>query len=205
MNSATKMTVTLSGLALAAGSLAGCTINIGAPNQGDGMMNNSQENSAGFSPRDLMFADMMIPHHNQAVEMSDLAAERSQNPELLALAKEIKSAQEKEVTQMQSWLDESEGEGGMGGMDHSGHGGGIDDMGGMLTPEEMQALENTSGAEFDRLWLTGMIEHHEGAIQMARMVTNSANAEVEKLGNDIVKTQKAEIQQMKELLAALGS
>lgn len=187
--------VTVAGLAL-----AGCTINIGVPNdQGKqgGMMRSSQ-NSAGYSQQDLMFAQMMIPHHEQAVEMSTLAETRTTNPEVLALAKQIKAAQSPEIEQMQGWLDAS-GSGEMNmDMDHMGHG-----MQGMLSDQQMTALENAQGAQFDKLYLEGMIEHHEGAIQMAHMIENSDNAEARKLAEAIVTSQTAEIKQMKQMLSAM--
>ena len=76
-------------------------------------------------------------------------------------------------------------------------------MGGMLTEEQMTALSNASGAEFDKLYLQGMIAHHEGAIHMAQMVTDSSNAEAKQLGENVVKTQTAEIEKMKQMLAGM--
>lgn len=203
MNKVTRLIVSGSALALAAGTLAGCTINIGVPGADSdrrqhGMMD-SQQNSAGFSKQDLMFAQMMIPHHEQAVEMSTLAETRSTNPEVLALAKQIKAAQQPEIEQMQGWLDASGVSATEMDMDHMGHG-----MGGMLSTEQMDALENASGAAFDKLYLEGMIEHHEGAIQMAHMITDSSNTEARELGDAIVKTQTAEIAKMKQLLTTLA-
>jgi uncharacterized protein (DUF305 family) len=183
--------------------LSGCTINMGSPDDddrrsgmrgesgpGDGMMGDAD--SAGFNPADIMFAQMMIPHHQQAVDMSELAIENAVDPEVRALAEQIRNAQAPEIELMESWLDEagvrmSMGEHGMG-------------MGGMLSEDEMTALENATGAEFERLYLEGMIEHHEGAIQMAQMILDSENPEVKELGEAIVESQTAEIEQMKEML-----
>jgi uncharacterized protein (DUF305 family) len=142
-----------------------------------------------FSSQDLMFAEMMIPHHEQAIEMSDLALATSQDPEVLALATQIKNAQAPEIDQMKSW-------GGSHMGSHAGH-----MMDGMLTDEEMQMLSKAMGKEFDRLFLEGMIKHHEGAIEMAEMVVDSTNQEVSTLANAIIATQKEEIQSMKELLS----
>ena len=208
MSSRSKILTATASVFVASLALVGCTINVNVPpnNRDGGDMMNSQQNAAGFSGRDLMFAQMMIPHHEQAVEMSTLAETRSTNPELLALAKQIKDAQAPEIVQMQGWLDASGDAGGMGGMgemngmDHSGHG-----MGGMLSEEQMHALTKASGAEFDRLWLEGMIEHHEGALQMTRMIEDSSNPEVKKLADDIIRTQTAEIKQMKQMLATMGA
>lgn len=141
-----------------------------------------------------MFAQMMIPHHQQAVDMSTLAETRTTNPELLALAKQIKDAQAPEIEQMTKWITDS------GASMDMGHDMG---MGGMLTEEQMTALSNASGAEFDKLYLQGMIAHHEGAIHMAQMVTDSSNAEAKQLGENVVKTQTAEIEKMKQMLAGM--
>lgn len=208
MNTTSRAILSGAAVTAAAIALAGCTINIDVPGNSDrsDKSASSEVNEAGFSQRDLMFAEMMIPHHEQAVEMSQLAASRTSNAEVLSLAKQIEAAQAPEITQMQSWIDSSGAsagsDGGMGmgleGMDPMDHGMG---MGGMLTDEQMTALENASGAEFEKLYLEGMIQHHEGAISMARMVTNSNNAEAKKLGDAIVKTQTAEIEKMQQMLA----
>lgn len=178
--------------------LTGCTGNIEAPGSSNGMMDGGMmgdsENSSGFSSQDIMFAQMMIPHHQQAVDMSTLAETQTTNPELLALAKQIKDAQAPEIEQMTAWIN---GEGASMDMGHDMG------MGGMLSDEDMAALSNATGADFDRLYLTGMIAHHEGAIQMARMITDSNNAEAKELGEAIVTGQTAEIAKMKEMLAGL--
>lgn len=142
---------------------------------------------------DQMFAAMMIPHHEQAVEMSELALTRSTNEELLALARQIRDAQEPEIDQMRSWGDTDMG-------DHAGHG---MEMSGMLSDTEMDALRGATGSEFDRLFLAGMIAHHEGAIEMADMIIDSENDEVRALGESIRRTQQLEIDRMRVLLALL--
>lgn len=201
MNKTSRLLLSGAAVTAAAIALAGCTINIGVPKQGDNQSNmmSAEQNGSGFSQQDLMFAQMMIPHHEQAVEMSTLAETRTTNTEVLALAKQIKNAQEPEIKQMQEWLDASGQDNTGMDMDHMGH-----SMGGMLTDEQMNALASASGVQFDKLYLEGMIEHHEGAIQMARMITNSSNAEAKKLGEDIVTSQTAEIEQMKQMLAAMS-
>ena len=163
----------------------------------------NSENTAKFSNADLMFADMMIPHHEQAIEMSDLALEISENPEILALARKIKAAQAPEIEQMKLWQDDGDpghaGHDMMEDFDHSGHG-----MMGMLDESEMTELANATGVEFDRLFLQGMIVHHEGAIDMAEMVVDSDNEEAAALGKAIIETQEREIEEMKVLLASLS-
>ena len=141
-----------------------------------------------FSANDIMFAQMMIPHHEQAIEMSELALKNSQDPEILALAEEIRAAQAPEIEDMKTW-----GTSHMGS--HAGH-----MMDGMLSDDEMEALTRAQGSEFDRLFLEGMIKHHEGAIEMADMILDSESPRASALGKAIVATQQAEIEKMKELL-----
>ena len=190
----------ITALAIAASvSLAGCTINMpGSTSDSNGMMDGgmmgNNQNSSGFSGSDIMFAQMMIPHHQQAVDMSTLAETHTTNPELLALAKQIKDAQAPEIEQMTGWINNANAS-----MD-MGHDMG---MGGMLSDSDMAALAAANGPAFDKLYLEGMIGHHEGALHMAQMVIDSNNAEAKTLGENIVKSQTAEIAQMKKMLAGM--
>lgn len=194
MNTTKRITLAGSSLLIAALALTGCTINVGGTGT-NGMMNDSMmgnnQSASDFSGQDIMFAQMMIPHHQQAVDMSTLAETRSTNPEILALAAQIKNAQAPEIQQMTTWLDSAGA-----GMD-MGHDMG---MGGMLSQEQMSALENAQGAEFDKLYLEGMIAHHEGAIEMASMIIDSNNSEAQELGDAIITSQAEEIAQMKKML-----
>ena len=153
-----------------------------------GCATNSQDASSAYSSQDVMFAEMMIPHHEQAIEMSEIAFKNTTNPDVLALAEQIRGAQEPEIEFMKSWP-------GVNSMGHMGH-----TMMGMLDDNEMEMLRVSTGADFDRLFLEGMIKHHEGAIDMAEMIVDSANPEVAKLGDSIIASQSAEIQAMKALL-----
>ena len=161
------------------------------------------DNAAKFSNADRMFADMMIPHHEQAIQMSDLAIEISENPDIVALARKIKSAQAPEIEQMKSWEDNGDpshmGHDMMEDLDEAGNG-----MMGMLDEGEISELERAQGVEFDRLFLKGMIAHHEGAIDMAEMVVDSDNEEAAALGKAIIESQRAEIEEMKTLLATIS-
>ena len=194
-----KLQIT-SALIIGAISLAGCTINVGTTGAddksgmmgGNGMMNGNSSNSSGFSGADIMFAQMMIPHHQQAVDMGTLAETRASSPEVKALAAKIKSEQAPEITQMKGWLSDANASLDMG------HDMG---MGGMLSDAEMKALENAKAAAFDKLYLEGMIAHHKGAIHMAQMVVDSNNAEAKALGEAIIKSQTAQIKYMEALLA----
>ena len=150
----------------------------------------SDSSNTSFSADDQMFAAMMIPHHEQAIQMSELALLNSTEPEILALANEIKAAQGPEIEQMKSW-----GSSMMGS--HAGHM--MDE--GMLSDDEMAQLKDAKGAEFDRLFLEGMIKHHQGAIEMADMIIDSANEEAALLGKNIVESQSAEIERMRQLLS----
>lgn len=144
-----------------------------------------------------MFVQMMIPHHQQAVEMSDLLLAKSGvHADVRTLAQQIKAAQQPEIDQMQSWLDDrGVDDSSMGGMDHSGH------MGGMLTAEQLAALKDANGSEGQKLYLEGMIAHHQGAIEMANNVLGvGQDPEVEKLAESIVRTQQAEITEMEKML-----
>lgn len=137
-----------------------------------------------------MFAQMMIPHHEQAVEMSELVPARSQSSEIINLAKEIQSEQGPEIIIMKNWLSQAGADLEMG---HTMH------MSGMLTDIELEKLSNASGLDFDRLFLEGMIKHHEGAIEMARPLLKSPNAEVRLFAESLTESQNAQITEMVEL------
>ena len=159
-----------------------------------GMMGGHGHNSSSqMVGSDAMFLQMMIPHHEQAVVMSDLALSISKDAEVLKLAKQIKDAQAPEIIKMQGWLSDA------GLSEDPGHSMG-DGMGGMLSDSDLSALKGSTGKAFDKLFLEGMIAHHEGAIDMVMMIENSQDSDVKRLGQDIVKSQTAEIELMKELL-----
>jgi uncharacterized protein (DUF305 family) len=120
---------------------------------------------------------------------------RSQNPELLALAKDIAAAQSAEIITMKKWLTDA---GASQEMGHMGH-----DMSGMLSAEDLVKLESASGKEFDQLWLQGMTGHHDGAIDMVTMIKNAKNADVKAFGVKVIADQSAQIVQMKKMLAQL--
>lgn len=154
--------------------------------------------SADFNDGDVMFAQMMIPHHEQAIEMSDIALDPTvmAGDEVKKLATQIKGAQDPEIQKMTQFLTDWKQSLSMdGSMDHS------DMMSGMLTAEQLGKLSTLRGAEFDREWMLAMIAHHEGAIDMAKAVlADGKNAEVRDLANAIIKAQDAEITEMKALL-----
>ena len=151
-------------------------------------MDHSNHGSA-MSSDETMFAQMMIPHHEQAVTMLELAFKNTTNSDVIALATAIRDAQGPEIEQMQGWLD-GKSESHMHDME----------MGGMLTEEELNALASLKDAAFDQMFLTAMIAHHEGAIEIASMIKDSTKAEVKTLYENIVTSQSAEIEAMKALL-----
>ncbi|TDC76713.1 DUF305 domain-containing protein [Micromonospora sp. KC606] len=160
--------------------------------------------AAEFGDADVMFAQMMIPHHQQAVQMSDLAASRAQDAEVKRLAAQIKAAQAPEIATMTAWLT-AWGRPVPSGSPSGGHGSGDDHgMPGMMSDVDMTELAAASGVEFDRKFVTMMIEHHEGAITMAEdEIAKGANAEVKALAQQIRTSQRAEIDIMKKILARL--
>jgi uncharacterized protein (DUF305 family) len=150
---------------------------------------------AAFNDADVMFATMMIPHHEQAVEMSDMVPGHTTNAELIKLAQTISNAQGPEIETMKVFLVQwNAGESG-----HEGHD--LSDMQGMVDATTMDRLNTLTGAEFDTLWLQSMIGHHEGAIDMANTeIKDGANADAKKLAQQIVIAQEAEINTMKQML-----
>ena len=164
------------------------------------------EQEAAHNEADVEFAQMMIPHHEGALEMAELAVEKAESPEVKDLAERIEAAQGPEIETMRQWLEEwgedTAADGDMGGMEGME---GMDDGGsGMMSSEEMDELESLEGAAFDRQFLTMMKEHHESAVEMAK--TELAEGEyppAKELAQQIIDTQEAEIEEMDELLAEL--
>ncbi|MFI7423887.1 DUF305 domain-containing protein [Nonomuraea sp. NPDC049684] len=149
-----------------------------------------------FNDADVMFAQMMIPHHQQAVEMAGLAPERAKDPEIKKLAADIKAAQDPEIQTMKGWLAEWGKPVPAGGMGH--------DMPGIMSAEDMKKLDGAKGAAFDRLFAEQMIAHHEGAIEMARTEQASGvNPQAKELAKAIESTQRAEVAQLRKLLDRL--
>ncbi|MFG2593105.1 DUF305 domain-containing protein [Streptomyces sp. NPDC048438] len=147
---------------------------------------------------DIAFAKGMIPHHRQAVKMADLAPSRAQSAEVKTLAGQIKKAQDPEIKTLSGWLtswgEEVPAE---GAMDHSMHG----DSGGMMTMEDMDKLEKSSGKAFDTAFLEMMIKHHEGAVTMAKTEQRDGSYQpATGMADTIISSQTAEITQMNKLL-----
>jgi len=156
--------------------------------------------AAQFDDADVTFAQQMIPHHRQAVEMARLAQQRAASPEVKTLAGEIEKAQGPEIQTMTGWL-QAWGRNVPDDTSGMGHGGA--DMPGMMSAEEMKALENASGAAFDRMFLQMMIEHHQGAIDVAGTEqANGRSADAIALAKQIEAAQTAEISVMERLLGS---
>ncbi|MQA95211.1 MAG: DUF305 domain-containing protein [Streptosporangiales bacterium] len=154
---------------------------------------------------DVTFAQMMIPHHEQALTMTALARSYAKDAKVRGIADRIEVAQRPEIRLLRSWLKrtgnpESPQGGGHGG--HGGHGGGAHaDMPGMATPDQLDDLRAARGAEFDALFLKLMITHHEGAVTMATdALADGRDLDVHRLAQDILASQRAEITRMRAML-----
>jgi len=149
-----------------------------------------------FNDADVTFAMEMVMHHQQAIEMSDtLLAKEGVHPDVVALAERIKAAQGPEIDTMNQWLEAWGQDSDMEGLDHGT---------GMMSEDDMAALEEADGETASALFLEQMIMHHQGAIDMAQtQVDNGANPEAVSLAQKIVEDQAAEIAEMQELLNQL--
>lgn len=146
---------------------------------------------------DQRFIEMMIPHHQGAVEMAEMALTKSKRPEIKKLAESIIADQKREIQQMQDWYKQwyDKDIAASSSMDHSGHHG----MKGMMNVMEghMQSLKTAS--DFDQEFIRQMIPHHEGATMMAEMVIDTAeHPEIRNLAKSIIESQNAEIKQMQQ-------
>jgi uncharacterized protein (DUF305 family) len=145
---------------------------------------------------DVKFAQMMIPHHAQAVEMARMAARDGVSDDVAALAAAIRDAQQPEIDLMTAWLAEWGAEPDPHAA-HMGH-----DMAGMMSQDDMAALDAATGADFERMWLQMMVEHHRGAVTMAQQVlADGSDARVLDLARAIIAAQQREIDQMTQMLA----
>lgn len=181
--------------------LTGCAGNTGSGDGMEGMdhggSSSAPAETADANDADIMFASMMSEHHAQAIEMSDvLLSKEGVDERVVALAEEIKAAQEPEIQKMDQWLEDWGAEmDSMEGMDHGS---------GMMSEEDMQALEDATGPDAGRLFLEQMIQHHEGAVDMAQdEIDNGQNSDAVALAETIIDAQTEEIATMKEILATL--
>ncbi|CAN2236445.1 Domain of unknown function DUF305 [actinobacterium SCGC AAA044-D11] len=140
---------------------------------------------------EIMFAQMMIPHHEQAISMSETALKKSRNQGILKLSRQINSLQSSEKSQLTYWLTATDSS---MTMDHDMK------MSGMLTTKELTSLKRLSGIAFDRTFLQLMIKHHQGAIEALGLISDSSNAEALALSKAIRSAQSKEVSSMKLLL-----
>lgn len=156
---------------------------------------------------DVAFATGMVPHHGQAVAMAELAESRAASAEVKEVAAAIKAAQGPEIEQLSGWL------AGWGapvpaademamGMDHGSESMDMGGMAGMMTAQQMAALEKASGTAFDRMWLRSMVVHHQGAVAMSQAeLKQGVNRDAKALAQGIIRAQQSEITTMTELIA----
>ncbi|MEU6997088.1 DUF305 domain-containing protein [Nonomuraea sp. NPDC046570] len=145
---------------------------------------------------DVTYVKDMIVHHRQALDMAVLAPTRAESAQVKGIASRIKDAQGPEIQFMTDWLTE---QGQSAPEHHAAHQG----MAGMATPEQMERLKAASGKDFDRMFLTLMIAHHQGAIQMSETVLrDGAHMRIEELAADVSVTQMAEIRRMQAMMPA---
>ena len=197
--------------ALAAGALlAGCSGSAQGHGDMPGMATGSSSVSVpvpqgDHTQADVTFAQQMVPHHQQAVEMAKLVPSHSTNQKVLELASQIQQAQDPEIQKMTGWLQTWGAPApttgmnmpgmNMPGMDHGS-------MPGMMTSDDMTKLGQVKGAAFDRLWLQMMIQHHQGAVEMAKTeLQQGASNEAKQLAQQIIDTQQKEIATMSQLLS----
>jgi uncharacterized protein (DUF305 family) len=179
--------------------LAGCSTN------NAGSSDNSSSSSSAASAhndQDVTFAQQMLPHHKQAVEMSDmlLAKGSDVDADVVTLAQQIKAEQGPEITSLTSWLKqwgEPTEASSMSGMDHSS-------MSGMMSDSDMDALDSASPADAGKLFLQQMVEHHTSAVDMAGTeVDKGKNTDAVAMAKSIVSSQTEQINQMKDMLASM--
>lgn len=185
--------------------LSACGGEAGAPDKA-ATLSTTEHNDA-----DIAFATGMIPHHAQALSMADMTRGRTLEPEASALVEDILAAQAPEIETMAGWLTDWDQEVPQTMRDHANAGHddtdsaeqmqGMDDAAGMMTAEEMTTLENASDGEFQSMWLTMMIEHHQGAITMAETEVGAGQFKpAVELAEAIIAAQEQEIDAMTGLL-----
>jgi len=203
--SRTRVTLAGTGIAVAL-LIAGCSSTSGGSAAGTttamaGMPGTSQSSSTptaptrtDFNDADVTFLQMMYPHHAQAVAMAKMVPSRSQNQQLIALAANIEKAQAPEMAQFAALLHSFGKPAPSATMDHP--------MNGVMSQDQMTALQNSTGGAFDTMWLKMMIEHHQGAVTMSNTeLANGVNPDAKTLAHTIITGQQAEIQQMQGMLA----
>lgn len=206
-NGDTLMKRTLAALTLL--TTAGFTLTACGDDSGSDATGTSASPSASataFNAADVSFAQQMIPHHQQAVEMAQLAEGRAESDDVKELAEDIKAAQGPEIETLTGWLEAWGEEVPSDDMGHGGMGHGSDDdsgMSGMMDAEQMNDLTEASGAEFDSMFLELMVEHHEGAVEMAQSeIDQGENSDAIAMAEKVISDQQSEIEHMQQLLGS---
>ncbi|MFE2493056.1 DUF305 domain-containing protein [Streptomyces scopuliridis] len=196
---AARRAATAAAVTTAALTLAACGGDNGSPSSAASTSASAPASAAGsaHNAADVSFAQGMIPHHRQAVEMAGLAATRASSAEVKKLAAEIKKAQDPEIRTLSGWLTSWDAQvPTQGSMDHTGH-----SMPGMMSDSDMSTLEKASGPAFDTAFLKLMVKHHEGAVEMARTEkSDGADQSAKDMADAIITSQSAEITRMNTLL-----
>ncbi|HKS49809.1 MAG TPA: DUF305 domain-containing protein [Amycolatopsis sp.] len=187
-------------LAVAALVLAGCGGDTDSGRDMSAMTGNAAP-SVSHDEADVAFAQGMVPHHRQALDMAELASTRASNAQVKDLASRIEKAQDPEIQKMNGWLSQwnaaMPGMSGMPGMP-------VSTMPGMMGDADLAKLRQATGAEFDKMFLQMMIGHHQGAVEMARTeLAGGTNSDAKALAQSIVETQTAEINEMRQLLTSM--
>ncbi|MFF9344492.1 DUF305 domain-containing protein [Streptomyces sp. NPDC014773] len=204
----TPRTLALAGAATAAALLLAACGNDGSPSGMDhggttpsatglatGSGSGAPSAAGAFNDADVMFAQMMIPHHQQALEMAKLADGRAEDADVKKIVAAVEQAQDPEIQKMKAWL-KGWGKPESAGMGHS--------MAGMMSEQDMKDLSVAKGKDFDRTFAELMIAHHEGAVEMARTEQKDGeNAEAKALAGEVVRTQAAEIAELRKILDRL--
>jgi uncharacterized protein (DUF305 family) len=178
--------------------MAGMNMTPGTPGAAAPLPTGSAGTATEHNAADVTFAQMMIPHHAGAIDMANKEVIDGANTQVKALAKKIMAAQEPEITTMNTWLTAWK----VAPSGHQGHGSMT--MPGMMSDTDMAKFRTLKGAALDRSFLTLMITHHEGALQMAKAeLSQGVNAQAKALAHTITTSQSAEIVTMKAMLAAL--
>jgi uncharacterized protein (DUF305 family) len=197
----------LAAAVVALGLLAGCGDDASEDAAGDPTVEVPE--SEDFNGADVAFATDMIPHHAQGLSMVDMTLGRDVSPELLTLSEQIRDTQSAEIEQMADWLEEWGQEVPETSRDHmnaEGHGGGEGtdehhDLPGMMDDDAMEELADAGRGGFEQMWLEMMVEHHEGAIEMAEAeIDEGEHPDTVAMAESIVETQRAEIEQMASML-----
>jgi uncharacterized protein (DUF305 family) len=197
-------------LAAAAAASAGILLLAGCG--GDGNEDRAGDGANGFNDADVLFAQQMIPHHEQALEMAQLVDGRAADAEIKEIAGKVEQAQDPEIRTLKGWLKswkQPTAAESASGMDHGAHGGnskgqGEGESGGMMSDADMAELKGLKGAAFDKAFAEMMIEHHNGAIAMAEDERRDGrNGEAKRMADDIVEGQSAEVEQLRDVLDRL--